>query len=88
MFWVISARRRAPTLQLDQGEVRGVRLGAPTPGSSRRASHDRQADVRIGEVVSGSSNSFSAPGFEVQTPSGPRKSRMPESVEMPAPVST
>src|SRR3954468_12522280 len=31
--------------------------------------------------------SFSASGFLVQTPCGPRKSGMPESVEMPAPVS-
>src|ERR1051325_3974424 len=31
---------------------------------------------------------FSASGFFVQTPCGPRKSGMPESVEMPAPVST
>src|SRR5437899_8618807 len=30
---------------------------------------------------------FSASGFLVQTPCGPRKSGMPESVEMPAPVS-
>ena len=30
----------------------------------------------------------SAPGFFVQRPSGPRKSGMPESVEMPAPVSS
>ena len=34
------------------------------------------------------SQSFSAPGFRVHTPLGPRKSGMPESVEMPAPVST
>src|SRR6185436_11457168 len=32
--------------------------------------------------------SFSASGFLVHTPCGPRKSGMPESVEMPAPVST
>src|ERR1043165_7537007 len=32
--------------------------------------------------------SFSAPGFLVQMPCGPRKSGMPDSVEMPAPVST
>src|SRR3954470_13671300 len=32
--------------------------------------------------------SFSASGFFVQTPCGPRKSAMPDSVEMPAPVST
>jgi hypothetical protein len=31
--------------------------------------------------------SFSASGFFVQTPFGPRKSGMPDSVEMPAPVS-
>src|SRR5687767_10583768 len=31
---------------------------------------------------------FSALGFFVHTPCGPRKSGMPESVEMPAPVST
>src|SRR6266404_6262324 len=31
--------------------------------------------------------SFSAFGFFVQTPCGPRKSGMPDSVEMPAPVS-
>src|SRR5882724_3562548 len=31
---------------------------------------------------------FSATGFWVHTPCGPRKSGMPESVEMPAPVST
>ncbi len=31
---------------------------------------------------------FSAAGFFVHTPFGPRKSGMPESVEMPAPVST
>src|SRR5829696_1622507 len=31
---------------------------------------------------------FSACGFFVHTPFGPRKSGMPESVEMPAPVST
>src|SRR5436189_6243874 len=31
--------------------------------------------------------SFSASGFLVHTPCGPRKSGMPESVEMPAPVS-
>ena len=31
---------------------------------------------------------FSATGFLVHTPCGPRKSGMPESVEMPAPVST
>src|SRR5262249_15950199 len=31
--------------------------------------------------------SFSAIGFLVHTPCGPRKSGMPESVEMPAPVS-
>src|ERR1043165_9333377 len=31
---------------------------------------------------------FSAAGFLVHTPCGPRKSGMPESVEMPAPVST
>src|SRR3712207_2734716 len=30
----------------------------------------------------------SALGFRVQTPCGPRKSGMPESVEIPAPVST
>src|SRR6185312_8396635 len=30
---------------------------------------------------------FSASGFFVHTPCGPRKSGMPESVEMPAPVS-
>jgi hypothetical protein len=29
-----------------------------------------------------------APGFFVQTPCGPRKSGMPDSVEMPAPVRT
>src|SRR5579885_1544261 len=34
------------------------------------------------------SESFSAIGFLVHTPLGPRKSGMPESVEMPAPVST
>jgi hypothetical protein len=33
------------------------------------------------------SESFSAVGFFVHTPLGPRKSGMPESVEMPAPVS-
>src|SRR5215475_10505794 len=32
--------------------------------------------------------SFSASGFFVQTPFGPRKSGIPDSVEMPAPVST
>jgi hypothetical protein len=32
--------------------------------------------------------SFSASGFFVHTPCGPRKSGMPDSVEMPAPVST
>src|SRR5689334_20003162 len=32
--------------------------------------------------------SFSASGFFVHTPCGPRKSGMPESVEMPAPVRT
>jgi hypothetical protein len=31
---------------------------------------------------------FSASGLRVHTPFGPRKSGMPESVEMPAPVST
>src|SRR3954465_2876905 len=31
---------------------------------------------------------FSASGFFVHTPCGPRKSGMPESVEIPAPVST
>src|SRR5690242_18779344 len=31
---------------------------------------------------------FSASGFFVHNPCGPRKSGMPESVEMPAPVST
>src|SRR4051812_26529957 len=31
---------------------------------------------------------FSASGFFVHSPCGPRKSGMPESVEMPAPVST
>ena len=31
---------------------------------------------------------FSAAGLRVHTPFGPRKSGMPESVEMPAPVST
>src|SRR5689334_1052570 len=31
---------------------------------------------------------FSASGFLVHTPCGPRKSGMPESVEIPAPVST
>src|SRR5919197_40749 len=31
---------------------------------------------------------FSASGFLVHTPCGPRKSGMPESVEMPAPVRT
>src|SRR4051812_27648961 len=31
---------------------------------------------------------FSASGFFVHRPCGPRKSGMPESVEMPAPVST
>src|SRR6185295_10645991 len=31
---------------------------------------------------------FSARGFLVHTPCGPRKSGMPESVEIPAPVST
>src|SRR4051812_6710253 len=31
---------------------------------------------------------FSASGLRVQTPCGPRKSGMPESVEMPAPLST
>src|SRR5258706_8469726 len=34
------------------------------------------------------SESFSALGFFVHTPCGPRKSGMPDSVEMPAPVST
>src|SRR3990172_11896300 len=34
------------------------------------------------------SESFSAFGFFVHTPCGPRKSGIPESVEMPAPVST
>ena len=33
-------------------------------------------------------DAFSAAGLRVQTPFGPRKSGMPESVEMPAPVST
>ena len=32
-------------------------------------------------------DSFSAAGFVVQIPDGPRKSGMPESVEIPAPVS-
>jgi hypothetical protein len=32
--------------------------------------------------------SFSACGFFVHTPCGPRKSGIPDSVEMPAPVST
>jgi hypothetical protein len=32
------------------------------------------------------SDIFSAAGFRVQTPWGPRKSGIPESVEMPAPV--
>ena len=31
---------------------------------------------------------FSAAGLRVQTPFGPRKSGIPESVEIPAPVST
>ena len=31
---------------------------------------------------------FSAEGFLVHTPFGPRKSGIPESVDMPAPVST
>src|SRR5882672_5209639 len=34
------------------------------------------------------SESFSALGFFVHTPCGPRKSGIPDSVEMPAPVST
>lgn len=34
------------------------------------------------------SNSFSEPGFLVQTPCGPRKSGIPESVDTPAPVNT
>src|ERR1700693_1608240 len=34
------------------------------------------------------SESFSAAGLRVHTPFGPRKSGMPESVEIPAPVST
>src|SRR4030095_11959438 len=34
------------------------------------------------------SDNFSASGLRVQTPCGPRKSGMPESVEMPAPVNT
>src|SRR4029079_15417295 len=33
-------------------------------------------------------DAFSAAGLRVHTPFGPRKSGMPESVEMPAPVST
>lgn len=33
-------------------------------------------------------DAFSAAGLRVQIPFGPRKSGIPESVEMPAPVST
>ena len=33
-------------------------------------------------------DAFSAAGLRVHTPFGPRKSGMPESVEIPAPVST
>ena len=52
--------------------------GCATLAGGRR---DRRGSARSSPV-------FSASGFFVHTPFGPRKSGMPESVEIPAPVST
>ena len=76
----------APALQLDDRVVATVRLGPP-PGIGSAVAPGLPADVGIGEVVLERRRLLGA-GFLVQTPCGPRKSGMPESVEIPAPVRT
>ena len=77
----------ALALELDDRPVAGVRLGVPRR-RLEAAVPRRPAHVGVGEVVLRASPSSRRAGFFVHTPFGPRKSGMPESVEMPAPVST
>ena len=86
-FWVTRVWRRPPA-------SRGTRAWWPSLGSTpshippwARTSH--RARRTSGSVTkTRMSEAFSASGLRVHTPFGPRKSGMPLSVEMPAPVST
>ena len=85
-FWVTRVCNRPD-------RSRSTRLSCPTLG--RAASQMPLAiTCQLARRTSGSARytcrleAFSAAGFSVQMPCGPRKSGMPLSVEMPAPVST
>ena len=66
----------------------GRRWAAPTRRASRCGCATPASAPRGRPCSAAAWPCFSAPGFLVHTPCGPRKSGMPESVEMPAPVST
>ena len=87
MFWVTSVceqRRAAPA---PPGRVPGV--GPGLPGGRRQTVAPGPApDLGVASGRRAGWPSSRPPGSLVHTPLGPRKSGMPESVEMPAPVST
>ena len=78
----VHVRRRARARR-----PRGARRSAPRPRSRSAAGSATRASGPRGRRRSAASVAvFSAAGFFVHTPCGPRKSGMPDSVEMPAPV--
>ena len=77
----------AAALEVDQGPVAGVGLASPT--WARSAGSARSAGAARGRTRRPAASPSSRPRGSWSTrPAGPRKSGMPESVEMPAPVST
>ena len=90
-FWVRTAwslpRRSSSTTAL--WPSLGSTFQPPMPSGSRRLCQERLRASGVRHVVRQRVASFSASGFFGSTGRlGPRKSGMPESVEMPAPVST
>ena len=86
MFWVMTASEPALALELDHRPMAGVGLGRP--GRVVQSLLPRQPPhLGVGHVVV---DVRGALGLRVLGPEpfGPRKSGMPLSVEMPAPVST
>ena len=77
----------AAPLELDERAVAGVRLGASTP-ANRGASARRPCAPRVGEIVLDRRLLLGGGILASTRRCGPRKSGMPDSVEMPAPVST
>jgi hypothetical protein len=86
MFWVTKVSRTRRRSRVTRAPWPG--LGSAVQfGDSIRASQARRRTSGSATYAC-SVDSFSASGFFVHTPSGPRKSGMPESVEIPAPVRT